>query len=145
MSHADVLMLPYHTWHKIKKHPVVFTIPCLREGDTNIISVDVFSTTTTFPPMFFKKKKKKKKKWSRSLSSTKFKSENSAIQVTELQPTTPNANILVPKTEVGMVYVLLIPRGKQESSEQKSNPTFLMNTLLVLQICRSITVLAHFC
>jgi hypothetical protein len=132
-------MLPYHIRHKIKNHPVVLTIPCLREGVTNTISVDVFSTTTTFPRMYLKKKK------SRSLSSTKFKSENSSIQVTELQSTTLNANILIPKTEVGMVYVLLIPRGQQESSEQKSNPTFLMNTLLVLQTCCSTTVLAYFC
>jgi len=53
-------MLPYHIWHKIKNHPVVFTIPCLREGVTNIISVDVFSTTTTFPPLFLKNKEVKK-------------------------------------------------------------------------------------
>jgi hypothetical protein len=86
---------------------------------------------------------KKTKRW-RSLSSTKFKSENSSIQVRELQPTTVNANILVPKTELGMVYVLLIPKGKQESSEQKSNPTFLMNTLLVLQTCGSTSVFSCF-
>jgi len=139
MSHADVLMLLHHIWHKIKNHPVVFTIPCLREEVTNVICVDVFSTTTTFPLMFLKKTKR-----SRSLSSTKFKSENSSVQVRELQPTTLNANILVPKTEVGMVYVLLIPKGKQESSEQKSNPTFLMNTLLVLQTCCSTSVFCFF-
>jgi len=61
MSHADVLMLPYRIWHKIKNHPVVFTIPCLREGVTNVICVEVFSTTTTFPLMFLKKNKEVKK------------------------------------------------------------------------------------
>jgi hypothetical protein len=112
-------MLSYHIWHKIKNHPVVFTIPFLGEF-INIMCVDIFSTITTFPLMFLKKQTAKKLVFN-------------DVQILELfnisQRTSADHSLFPNRSRHGVCT--RDSNGSTKSFEQKSSPTFLLHTLLV--------------